>query len=311
VILLGEDVGAYGGIFSSTTGLLERFGPDRVLDTPISETAFIGLSVGAAVEGLRPVVELMFADFFGVCMDQIYNHMAKIHFESGGNVKVPMVLMTAAGGGYGDAAQHSQCLWGTFAHLPGMKVVVPSNPADAKGLMVSAIRDENPVVFFFHKGIMGLPWMAKNPRSIGLVPEEPYQTPIGVASVAREGTDVTIVTLALSVQHALDVAEQVQGEGISLEVIDLRSLVPLDRETVISSVAKTGRLLVVDEDYRSFGVSGEIAAIVAEWNPRILRAPVRRLAVPDVPIPYARVLEDAVLPTRERIRTAVVDLMRA
>jgi pyruvate dehydrogenase E1 component beta subunit len=153
--------------------------------------------------------------------------------------------------------------------------------------------------------------MAKNPRSIGLVPEEPYQTPIGVASVAREGTDVTIVTLALSVQHALDVAEQVQGEGISLEVIDLRSLVPLDRETVISSVAKTGRLLVVDEDYRSFGVSGEIAAIVAEWNPRILRAPVRRLAVPDVPIPYARVLEDAVLPTRERIRTAVVDLMRA
>jgi pyruvate dehydrogenase E1 component beta subunit len=166
VFVLGEDVGAYGGIFSSTTGLLERFGPERVLDTPISETAFIGMAVGAAVEGMRPIVELMFADFFGVCMDQIYNHMAKIHFESGGNVRVPMVLTTAVGGGYSDGAQHSQCLWGTFAHLPGMKVVVPSTPADAKGLMISAIRDDNPVVYMFHKGIMGLPWMAKNPRSV-------------------------------------------------------------------------------------------------------------------------------------------------
>ena len=167
VFYLGEDVGAYGGIFSSTTGLLDRFGPERVIDTPISETAFIGLGIGAAVEGMRPIVELMFADFMGVCLDQIYNHMAKIHFESGGNVKVPMVLTTAVGGGYSDGAQHSQCLWGTFAHLPGMKVVVPSNPADAKGLMTSAIRDDNPVVYMFHKGVMGLPWMAKNPRSIG------------------------------------------------------------------------------------------------------------------------------------------------
>ena len=177
VVVLGEDVGAYGGIFGATGGLLEQFGPDRVLDTPISETAFIGLGIGAAVEGMRPIVELMFADFFGVCMDQIYNHMAKIHFESGGNVKVPMVLTTAAGGGYSDAEQHSQCLWGTFAHLPGMKVVVPSNPADAKGLMISAIRDDNPVVYMFHKGIMGLPWMAKNPSSIAPVPEEPYEIP--------------------------------------------------------------------------------------------------------------------------------------
>ena len=152
-----------------------------MLDTPISETAFIGLGIGAAVEGMRPIVELMFADFFGVAMDQIYNHMAKIHFESGGNVRVPMVLMTAAGGGYSDAEQHSQCLWGTFAHLPGMKVVVPSNPADAKGLMISAIRDDNPVVYMFHKGVMGLPWMAKNARSIAPVPEDPYETPIGKA----------------------------------------------------------------------------------------------------------------------------------
>ena len=187
VVVLGEDIGAYGGIFGSTGGLLEKFGPERVLDTPISETAFIGLGIGAAVEGMRPIVELMFVDFFGVAMDQIYNHMAKIHFESGGNVKVPMVLMTATGGGYSDAEQHSQCLWGTFAHLPGMKVVVPSNPADAKGLMIAAIRDDNPVVYMFHKGIMGLPWMAKNPRSVAHVPEEAYETPIGKAAVVPAG----------------------------------------------------------------------------------------------------------------------------
>jgi len=312
VVVIGEDVGKYGGIFGSTGGLLDQFGPDRVLDTPISETAFIGLGIGAAVEGMRPVVELMFADFFGVCMDQIYNHMAKIHFESGGNVKVPMVLMMAAGGGYSDAEQHSQCLWGTFAHLPGMKVVVPSNPADAKGLMISAIRDDNPVVYIFHKGIMGLPWMAKNPRSVAPVPEEAYETPIGKATLAREGTDATVVTLSLSVHHALDVAEKMAAEsGVDLAVVDLRSLVPLDTDTVLSSVARTGRLLVVDEDYQSFGLSGEIAARVAETDPGLLRAPMRRVAVPDVPIPYARSLERAVLPTPERIEAAVHDLLKA
>jgi pyruvate/2-oxoglutarate/acetoin dehydrogenase E1 component len=312
VFVLGEDIGAYGGIFGATGGLLEEFGPERVLDTPISETAFIGLGIGAAVEGMRPVVELMFADFFGVAMDQIYNHMAKIHFESGGNVKVPMVLMMAAGGGYSDAEQHSQCLWGTFAHLPGMKVVVPSNPADAKGLMISAIRDDNPVVYVFHKGVMGLPWMAKNPRSIGPVPEEAYETPIGKAAVARAGSHATVVTLSLSVHHVLDVAEQMSAEhGVELEVIDLRSLVPLDRDTVLASVAKTGRLLVVDEDYQSFGVSGEIAATVAETDPGLLRAPVRRVAVPDVPIPYARSLERAVLPVPDRIRAAARELVGA
>ena len=312
VVVLGEDIGKYGGIFGATTGLLDQFGPDRVLDTPISETAFIGLGVGAAVEGMRPVVELMFADFFGVAMDQIYNHMAKIHFESGGNVRVPMVLMMAAGGGYSDAEQHSQCLWGTFAHLPGMKVVVPSNPADAKGLMIAAIRDDNPVIYVFHKGVMGLPWMAKNPRSIGPVPEEAYETPIGKAAVAREGTDATVVTVSLSVHHALDAAEQLSADhGVELEVIDLRSLVPLDRTAILSSVAKTGRLLVVDEDYQSFGMSGEIAATVAETDPGLLRAPVRRVAVPDVPIPYARSLEQVVLPGPDRIRKAARELVRA
>ena len=305
VFYLGEDVGAYGGIFSSTTGLLERFGPQRVIDTPISETAFIGLGIGAAVEGMRPVVELMFADFMGVCLDQIYNHMAKIHYESGGNVKVPMVLTTAVGGGYSDGAQHSQCLWGTFAHLPGMKVVVPSTPADAKGLMTSAIRDDNPVVYMFHKGVMGLPWMAKNARSTDEVPEGDYTVPIGKARVAREGSDVTVVTLSLSVHHALDVAESVAGEGIDVEVIDLRSLVPLDREAILTSVGKTGRLVVVDEDYCSFGLSGEVVATVADHDPRMLQVPVQRVAVPDVPIPYAHALEYAVLPRQDRIEKAV------
>lgn len=308
VFVLGEDVGAYGGIFSSTTGLLERFGPERVMDTPISETAFIGAAVGAATEGLRPIVELMFVDFFGVCMDQIYNHMAKIHFESGGNVSVPLVLTTAVGGGYSDGAQHSQCLWGTFAHLPGMKVVVPSNPHDAKGLMTAAIRDDNPVVYMFHKGLLGLPWMAANPRATGPVPEEAYEVPIGKAAVARPGSDVSIVTLSLSVHRALDVAEDLAGEGIDCEVVDLRGLVPLDTDTILESVGRTGRLLVVDEDYLSFGLSGEVIARVAEHDPGLLRAPARRVAVPDVPIPYARSLERAVLPSTDRIRQSVIEL---
>jgi len=311
VFVMGEDVAAYGGIFGATTGLLEQFGPERVIDTPISETAFIGAGIGAATEGMRPIVELMFVDFFGVCMDQIYNHMAKIHYESGGAVNVPMVLMTAAGGGYSDAAQHSQCLWGTFAHLPGLKVVTPSNPYDAKGLMISAIRDDNPVLYLFHKGVMGLVWMKKNPRSVGPVPEEPYEVPIGKAAVAREGRDVSIVTVSLSVQHALDAAEQLAGDGIEVEVIDLRSLKPLDRETVLESVGKTGRLLVVDEDYKSFGMTGEIAATVAETDPGMLKAPVVRLAVPDTPIPYARPLEYFVLPTTDKILDAARRLVGA
>lgn len=305
VVYLGEDVGKYGGIFSSTTGLLEQFGPERVIDTPISETAFIGLGIGAAVEGMRPIVELMFADFMGVCLDQIYNHMAKIHFESGGNVKVPMVLTMAAGGGYSDGAQHSQCLWGTFAHLPGMKVVVPSNPADAKGLMTSAIRDDNPVVYVFHKGVMGLPWMAKNRHAVDEVPDGEYVVPIGRANVVRTGTDVTVATLSLSVHHALDVAERLEADGIDVEVLDLRSLVPLDREAILGSVQKTGRLVVVDEDYLSFGVSGEVAATITDHDPSMLKAPVQRIAVPDVPIPYSRPLEYAVLPRHDRIEAAI------
>jgi acetoin:2,6-dichlorophenolindophenol oxidoreductase subunit beta len=254
VIYLGEDVGAYGGIFGSSTGLLDRFGATRVIDTPTSETAFIGLGIGAAVEGMRPIVELMFVDFFGVCMDQIYNHMAKISFESGGNVKVPMVLTTAVGGGYSDGAQHSQCLWGTFAHLPGMKVVVPSNPYDAKGLMISAIRDDSPVVYMFHKGVMGLAWMAKNQRAIDDVPDGEYTVPIGQARIARSGESVTVVTVSLSVHHALDVADKLAGEGIDVEVIDLRTLRPLDMDPVYESFKRTNRAVIVEEGWRSYGI---------------------------------------------------------
>jgi len=308
VFVMGEDVGTYGGIFGSTGGLYEEFGAKRVIDTPISETGFIGAGIGAAVEGMRPVVELMFVDFFGVCFDQIYNHMAKIHYESGGNVKVPMVLMMAVGGGYSDGAQHSQCLWASFAHMPGMKVVAPSNPHDAKGLMISAIRDDNPVIFMFHKGVMGLPWMAKNPRSIGPVPEEEYTVPIGKAAIAHEGSDVTVVSISMSVQHCLDVAEKLEGTT-SVEVLDLRSLVPLDREAIVTSVAKTGRLVIVDEDYRSFGMSGEVVATITDTDPTMLRAPVQRVCYPDVPVPYARVLEYEALPTRDKIEAAIAAVM--
>lgn len=311
VFYMGEDVGAYGGIFGATQGLLERFGPDRIMDTPISETAFIGAATGAAGEGLRPIVELMFVDFFGVCMDQIYNHMAKNTYMAGGAIKIPVVLTTAMGGGYNDAAQHSQCLYSLFAHVPGLKVVVPSTAYDAKGLMIEAIRDDNPVMYFFHKGLMGLGWMAYPDRTVTSVPQEAYTIPFGRADVKRPGADVTIVALALMVHRALDAAEQLAAEGINAEVIDLRTLKPLDSAAVIESVKKTHRLLIVDEDYRSFGLSGEIAAIVAEEALDYLDAPVKRLAVPDVPIPYSRPLEDFVVPQVDDIVGAARALARA
>jgi len=310
VFVMGEDIGRYGGIFGATQGLLHRFGPDRIMDTPISETAFIGAATGAAAEGMRPIVELMFVDFFGVCMDQIYNHLAKNTYMSGGNVRLPVVIMTAIGGGYDDAAQHSQCLYGLFAHVPGLKIVVPSNAYDAKGLMVQAIRDDNPVMYFFHKGIMGLPWMAYFEGSTAPVPEESYTIPFGQARIAREGTDVTIVTLSQMVHKSILAAEEVAKDVIGVEVVDLRTLVPLDREAILTSVGKTGRLLVADEDYRSFGVSGEIAAIVAEHLDRIhLKPPIRRLGVPDVPIPYSRPLEQTVIPQAKHISAAIRTLM--
>lgn len=311
VFVMGDDVGVYGGIFSATAGLYEKFGPERAIDTPISETGFIGAALAAAMEGMRPIVELMFVDFFGVCMDQIYNHIAKNTYFSGGNIRIPLVLMTAVGGGYNDAGQHSQCLWGTFAHLPGLKVVVPSTPYDAKGLMISAIRDDNPVLYMFHKGLLGLGWMTLIKDSTGPVPEEPYTIPFGKAEVKREGKDVSIISVAMGVYQALEAAKELEKEGISVEVLDLRTLVPLDREAIINTVKKTRRVLVVDEDYLSYGMSGEVAATVVEHAFDYLEAPVKRLAVPDVPIPYSRPLEQFVLPLSSKIVNAVKELLRS
>jgi pyruvate dehydrogenase E1 component beta subunit len=305
VFVMGEDVGAYGGIFGATGGLLAEFGEERVRDTPISETGFIGAGVGAAMAGMRPIVELMFVDFFGVCMDAIYNLAAKNVYFSGGNCKVPMVIMTATGGGYCDAGQHSQTLHATFAHLPGLKVVAPSNAYDAKGLMTAAIRDDSPVMFMFHKGLQGLAWMASPEGAATELPEESYTLPFGQANIVRPGKDVTIVAISMMVHHALDAARALEKEGIDAEVIDLRTLVPLDRKTVIQSVKKTGRLIVVDEDYKSFGLTAEIITSVVEENPSYLKTAPRRLAVPDVPIPYSRPMEQFVLPDAAKIATAV------
>lgn len=304
VFYMGEDVADYGGIFDSTQGLLDEFGYDRVMDVPISETAYLGAAVGAAQAGMRPIAELMFVDFFGVAMDQIYNQMAKNTYMSGGAVNVPMVLTAAVGGTYNDAAQHSQTLYGTFAHLPGMKVVVPSTAYDAKGLMHNAIRDDDPVVYMFHKRLMGIGWMPapKGPKTP--VPEDDYTIPFGSADVKREGSDVTIVTLGLHVHRALDAAASLADDGTSAEVIDLRTLVPLDTETVIESVRKTGNLVVVDEDYRSFGVTGEVVASVADGALGDLDS-VERVAVPDVPIPYSRPMENEVIPDADDIENAV------
>ncbi|MDR8017624.1 alpha-ketoacid dehydrogenase subunit beta [Ectopseudomonas guguanensis] len=304
VFVMGEDIGQLGGVFGNTRGLHEEFGNARVRDTPISETAFIGAAVGAASDGMRPIVELMFVDFFGVCMDAIYNLMAKNTYFSGGKVSVPMVLMASTGAGYSDAGQHSQCLYGTFAHLPGMKVVVPCNAYDAKGLMTAAIRDDNPVVYLFHKALQGMGWLGTEKGATVAVPEEPYLVEIGKARTVREGTDVSIVSLGAGVHHALRAAQQLAQQGVSAEVIDLRSLVPLDREHVIASVRKTGRLIVVDEDYHSFGVSGEIIASVVEHDIGMLKASPQRVAFPDIPIPFTPPMEQWALPSAAKIIAA-------
>ena len=310
VFVMGEDIGSYGGIFGATGGLLDKFGKERIMDTPISETAFIGAAIGAANAGLRPIVELMFVDFFGVCMDQIYNHLAKNTYMSGGHVSLPVVINTAIGGGYGDAAQHSQCLYSIFAHMPGIKVVVPSNAYDAKGLIVQAIRDNNPVIFMYHKGIMGLPWMAYLEGSSNAVPQEAYTIPFGQAKVMQEGSDLTIVTISQMVQKAVLAAKVLEEQSIHAEVIDLRTLVPMDTESILKSVCKTGRLLIVDEDYLGFGLSGEIAAVIADNLDSIsLTAPIKRLAVPNVPIPFSRPLEQFVIPQVSNIVLAAQELM--
>lgn len=311
VFVMGEDIGALGGVYGNTRGLLDEFGSERIRDTPISETAFIGAAVGAAQDGMRPVVELMFVDFFGVCFDAIYNLMAKNIYFSGGSFRVPMVLMTSTGGGYSDAGQHSQCVYGTFAHLPGMKVIAPSNAYDAKGLMTAAMRDDSPVIYMYHKALQGMGWLGTEPGATVHVPEESYTVEIGKAAVVREGKDVSIVSLGVGVHQALKAADQLAASGVEAEVIDLRSLVPLDRETIRASVAKTGRLIVVDEDYHSYGVSGEIIATVTEHDISVLKAPPRRVTFPDVPIPFARVMEQFCLPNPEKIVSAFEEIRAA
>ncbi|PLW69855.1 alpha-ketoacid dehydrogenase subunit beta [Pseudohalioglobus lutimaris] len=311
VFVIGEDVGAMGGVFQSTLGLHARFGSERVMDTPISETGIMGVALGAAAEGLRPIAELMFVDFMAVCFDQIMNEIAKTHYMSGGAVKLPLVITASTGGGFSDAGQHSQTLHGLFAHVPGLKVVAPSNPHDAKGLMTTAIRDNNPVVYMFHKALMGLPIMGFVDAEIDSnVPEESYAIPFGEARIVREGSDVTIVGFSQTVAKAVVAARQLEEQGIDAEIIDPRTLVPFDTDALVKSVSKTGRLLVVDEDYLNYGMTGEITALVAERLDSItLKSPVRRLGIPGVSIPYSRPLEYAAIPQPDHIVDAVTDMM--
>ena len=298
IVCIGEDIGKAGGVFGATRGLQERFGADRVLDAPISEMAFTGMGVGLAQAGMRPLIEIMFADFIGVCLEQVYNAAAKIHYMSGGRQRMPIVFKTA-GGCIGSAAQHSQCLWGLFAHLPGLKVVAPCNPHDHKGLMAAALRSDDPVVFIEHKAL--LLSKGRDFRHHPDVPDGAYTVPIGQAAVVRPGSDVTLATLSATVEHALAAAETVAGDGISVDVIDLRSVVPLDTDTVAASAGRTGRLLVVDEDYLSFGLSAELSMRVIEKLGMGGLRQIDRLAVPDVPIPAALTLERAVVPNPDMI----------
>ena len=310
VFMVGEDISGFGGVFGTADGLGAKFGLDRVIDMPISETGFMGLAAGAAMEGMRPIVELAYVDFIGVCFNARANFAAKTHFMSGGQFKVPMVLLTGTGAGYSNAAQHSQCMHATLAHMPGIKVVSPTNAYDAKGMMHTAIRDDNLVVFMVHKGASGVGFMGPLVKtSLADVPQGDYTVPFGKVKVYREGTDVSIVAVGLAVHHALQAAEELAKDGISAEVVDLRSLVPLDRDGIMESVAKTGRLVVADEDYLSYGVSGEVIATVVERDPTVLKAPARRVCVPDVSIPFSRPLEYSILPVASRIADAARAVM--
>lgn len=307
IVCIGEDIGRAGGVFGATQGLQQRFGVDRVMDAPIAEMGFTGMGVGLAQAGMRPLIEIMFVDFIGVCLEQMYNAAAKIPYMSGGRQRMPMVFKTA-GGCIGSAAQHSQCLWGLFAHLPGFKVVAPCNPYDHKGLMAAALRSDDPVVFIEHKAL--LLRKGRDFRHHPDVPDGAYTLPIGKAAVVRGGSDVTLATLSATVEHALAAAEELAGEGVSVEVIDLRSVVPLDTATVAESAARTGRLLVVDEDYLSFGLSAELSMRVLETLGFSALRQVERLAVPDVPIPAAISLEKAVVPGPEMIGQKLRDMAR-
>jgi len=297
VFLLGEDIGVYGGAFGVTDGLLQEYGPVRVRDTPISEAALAGCAIGAALTGMRPVLEIQFMDFLTLCMEQLVLQGAKVRYMFGGTARVPLVVRTPAGSGTGAAAQHSESLEAWFAHVPGLKVVAPSTPADAKGLLVASIRDDNPVIFVEHKLLY---------RTKGEVPEEPQVVPLGVADVKREGSDVTVVATSVMVPRALAAAERVEAEGVQVEVIDLRSIRPLDTETVLASVRKTGRAVIVHEAVRTLGIGAEVAAQIAGSDVLYhLQAPIVRLGGQECPIPYNPGLERAAVPQEGDIVDAV------
>lgn len=302
VFVAGEGVGV--GIHSNpkfpTFGLLEEFGPRRVKDTPVSEAAIAGLAVGASVMGLRPVVEIMFNPFFTIAADQIVNHAAKLRYLSGGKSKFPLVVRMKSGSGIGAGCQHSHNLEAWLTHCPGLKVVMPSTPADAKGLLKSAIRDDNPVIFIEDMILYFVP---------GPVPEEDYSIPIGVADIKKPGRDVTLVTWSKMLGAAFKAAAQLEQEGISVEIVDLRTLAPLDEETILQSVTKTGRLVVLHEATRTGGFGGEIAAIVAEKAFSQLKAPVKRIAAPDIPVPYSKPLEAFYLPNEKTIIETIKAMM--
>ena len=299
VFLIGEDVALSGGIFKCSEGLLDQFGPERVIDAPISEAGYTGLGVGAAMTGLRPITELMFGDFTLLAMEQIVNQAAKMRYMTGGQCIVPLTIRTTMGAGRSSAAQHSQSLHALFAHIPGMKVAVPSCPHDAKGLLKAAIRDDNPVIIFEDKMMY---------NDTGLVPEGEYTVPLGQAEVRRTGSDVTIVATSSMVGVSLKAADILAERGLSAEVVDLRTLFPLDRETLVGSVRKTGYAVVVDEGAQRYGITGEIAAVIGEEAFDYLDAPVARIGGADVPIPFSPSLEFATIPDEERIAEAVRSL---
>ncbi|TRL41245.1 alpha-ketoacid dehydrogenase subunit beta [Rhizobium straminoryzae] len=302
VILMGEDIGVYGGAFQVTLDLVDRFGPDRVMDTPISELGGAGVAVGAALTGLKPIFEFQFSDFATLAMEQIVNQAAKLRYMLGGEASVPVVFRMPAGSGTGAAAQHSQSLEAWFGHVPGLKVIQPSTPEDAKGMLLAALADPDPVLVFEHKLLY---------KMKGEVPAGYYTTPIGKAAVRRAGSDLTIVAASIMVHRALEAAEQLAGEGVSAEVIDLRSIRPIDHETIVASVRKTGRLLIVYEGVKSYGIGAEISAMVAESDAfDFLDAPILRLGGAEAPIPYNPDLERAAVPQVDTILAAARRLAR-
>ena len=299
VVCLGEDIGAAGGVFKTAAGLFEEFGAGRVWDTPISEQAILGAAMGAAMTGMRPVAEIMFSDFFACCWDYLANEIPKVRYMTGGQVTVPLVVRTANGGGLGFGAQHSQAVENWALTVPGLKIAAPATPADVVGMMAAAIRSDDPVVFFEHKGLFA---SKGAPAPLGHVVE------LGQASVARAGSDVTLVALASTVPLALAAAEQVSSSGISAEVIDLRSLIPLDMATVLESVQRTSRLIIVEENPYQGGWGGTVASVVADEGFESLDAPIRRVAAACVPLPFADALEQEVIPTTEKVVTAIRSL---